>query len=181
MTKDQVQKLREVYLTPAKRPDGKNSTLGEYIRFCLDGNIDFVTSKDFIMFDDDNNMLHCIAINEDMRAQPSYPFKMISCDYGVIQQIEAVMSRINFSTFLDTSFVSSIMSKEKKEYIKKWADDYKSQALQPIRATPYYEHKPNVISMPHSVINRDDDVKEISSPSPIGIHNPANDKKENNE
>lgn len=174
MNANQVKKLVDAYSVPAKDAYERDSTLGEYIRFCLDGNIEFVTSKDFVMYDDANQMLHCIAVNEDMRGQASYPFKMISCDYGVIQQIEAVFTRGNFETFLDGSFASSIMNSAKKEFIKKWAKNIKIQAQQPIRATPYYTTEPDIVPMADKAIVRKDGVTDTSPPPPTSI---AADKK----
>lgn len=162
MTKDQVTLLKTDYMKEAKRPDGKTSTAGEYMRFCLDGNIDFVSSKDCVIFDDTHNLIHCICINDDPRGQAMYPLKVMSADYGIIQQIETVMSRENFEEFLNSGFISKLISEEKKNFLINYARSIRNQALQPQEAEPYYppKNEPIIIPMHNTRIPRDDELKD---------------------
>lgn len=156
MTKDQVTLIKESYLKEATRPDGSRSTAAEYMRFCLDGNIDFVTSKDCVVFDDANNMLHCICVNDDARSQAMYPVKIMSSDYGIIQQLEGIMSRQNFEDFVQTGFISKIISKDKADFLIKFARSIGNQAIQPKEAEPYYNTDPKIIPMHNTQIKRED-------------------------
>ena len=78
MKKDQVMFIRDAYLKEAKRPNGTKSTMGEYVRFALDGGIDFVTAKDLVVYDDGNELLHCICVNDNLQSQADFPVKIIS-------------------------------------------------------------------------------------------------------
>ena len=165
MTPDQVKMLKDSYMTEAKKPNGKKSTLGEYMRFHLDSSIDFVTSKDCIIFDDENTMLHCICINDDLKSQADFPLKVMTADYSVIHQIETIMSQENFKKFLNEGFISSLLSSEKKDFILKWAQNIRNQALQPMDADPFYSQNPQIIPMPNSVIKRDDGIEKATAPA----------------
>lgn len=162
MTKDQVTLIKESYLKEAKRPDGTRSTAAEYMRFCLDGNIDFATSKDLVIFDDENNMLHCICVNDDARSQAMYPIKIMSSDYGIIQQLEGIMSRQNFEDFVNTGFISKIISKEKAEYLINFARGINNQAIQPKEAEPFFPVNPQIIPMHNTQIMRDKNIKDTN-------------------
>lgn len=176
MTKDQVMTIRDSYMVEAVRPDGKKSTRGEYVRICLDGGIDLVTSKDLVVFDDDNEVVHAVCVNEDMRSQASYPVKIISAEYSVIQQIETIMSQKNFESFLNDGFLN--LSDAKKKAMLKWTRAIRNQAQQPIDAEPYFNSNPTIIPMADSIIHRDDRVLENDEPEVI--NNSEVDKEDSN-
>lgn len=165
MTSEQVKMLKDSYMKEAKKPNGKKSTLGEYMRFHLDSSIDFVTSKDCVIFDDENTMLHCICINDDLKSQADFPLKVMTADYSVIHQIETIMSQENFKKFLEEGFISSLLSSEKKDFILKWAQNIRNQALQPMDADPFYSQNPQIIPMPTSIIKRDDGIEKATAPA----------------
>lgn len=154
MELDRVKLLKDAYMQEATRPDGSKSTLGEYMRLCLDGGLDLVTSKDLVVFDDDNEMAHAVCINEDMKSQASYPVKIISTEYSIIQQIETIMSQENFEKFLENGFFN--ISAEKKQAMIKWTRGIRNQAQQPLEAEPYFNTNPTIIPMAHSKIERDE-------------------------
>ena len=153
MELDRVKLLREAYMQEATRPNGTKSTLGEYMRLCLDGGLDLVTSKDLVVFDDDNEMAHAVCINEDMKSQATYPVKIISTEYAIIQQIETIMSQENFEKFLENGFFN--ISEAKKEAMIKWTRGIKNQAQQPMEAEPYFNTNPTIIPMAHSKKERE--------------------------
>lgn len=155
MDASQIQLLKGTHMQEVEKGDGSKTTLGAYMRFCLDGGIDFVTSKDLVVFDDENNMLHCIAINEDGRSQANYPIKVISSSYDIVQQVECVYSQKNFETMLSEGFLKN-MSEEKKEAMISWSRNIRNQAIQPSRPTPYYNTNPKVIPMASTSIPRAD-------------------------
>ena len=155
MKKDQVILIRDEYLKEANKPNGDKSTLGEYVRFALDGGIDFVTAKDLVVYDDDNELIHCICVNDNLQSQADFPVKMISSQYDVIQQIETIMSTKNMETFLDTGFLSGVVSDDQKEFIKKWMKTIKNQAIQPMDPEPMWKDETVVIPKGVSQLKQD--------------------------
>lgn len=152
MNADQVNLLKETYMKQSRRADGSPGTMGEYMRFLLDGGIDFTTSKDCVIFDDANELLHCICINEDMRSQADYPMKVISSEYAMVQQVEAVMTQENFEKFLEEGYISTMISEEQKKFILNWSKRIKNQATQPMDPEPAYTDNIIIKPMPASRI-----------------------------
>lgn len=167
MEASHISVLKESYMKEAVRPDGRKSTLGEYMRFITDNNLEFVTSKDMVFTDDENSILHCVCLNEDMVSQADFPVKIISAAYGDIHAVEAIMSRTNFKKFLDEGFLSGLMKASQKDFMIKWIDNINIQAQQPSKATPYYTQKPDIISMPNKIMPRDDGVIQPTSPASL--------------
>lgn len=155
MTKEQIAKLSSSYMSEAKRPDGNKSTLAEYVRFMSDCNIEITTSKDMVITDDTNQMVHGICVNEDMVGQSTYPVKIISLPYDHVTCIECVMSRENFKKFLDSGAVLSI-SAAKKDFMINWVDNLAIQGQHIDKATPYYERDAKVIQRAATSTARDD-------------------------
>lgn len=156
MTKDQVNLLKQSYMKEAKKPNGDKGTTGEYMKFCLDGGIDMVTSKDLVIFDDEHNLLHCICPNEDFYSQADFPVKIISSQYEMVQELETIMSQKNFEQFLEDGFISNMINDEQKEFIINWSKTIKNQAIQPMEAEPYFNTNPDITPMPTKRIERDD-------------------------
>ena len=167
MTSDQIKLLKESYYKKTKTPDGsRDTTLGEYTKFCLDGGIEFVSGKDIVVYDDANEMLHCMCLNSDAITQANFPIKVISSSYEWVQQVESILSRNNFETLLNEGFLSSILSDSQKEFIKKWAKTIgKIQAQQPSDAEPYYTQEPTVIPMYTKSLKRDDGITYPTPPA----------------
>lgn len=154
MTLKQLTMLRNSYMKESTRPDGRRSTLGEYMRIILDSGIEVVTSKDLVVFDDENEILHAVCINDDMRIQCDFPVKIISSDYSMIQQVESVMSQRNFETLLKDGYMADILSEEKSKAMIKWTRGITNQAQQPLDSEPYFNTNPKVIPMAASKIER---------------------------
>lgn len=167
MDASQIKILKDSYNKESTRPNGTKSTLGEYMRFITDCNIEFVSSKDMVLCDDANNIVHCVCVNEDMVSQATFPVKIISAPYEDVHAIETIMSRENFESFLDEGFFSNIegWSDEKKEFMKKWARGLKIQAQQSPYATPFHTDTAGVISMPNLSNVRDDGITTITNNS----------------
>lgn len=166
MNEAQVKLLKDSYMKKATRPNGTNGTSGEYMRFITDCNLEFVTSKDMVIADDTNGLVHCVCLNEDVLTQGTYPVKIISAPYEDIHAIEAVMSRENFEKFLDEGFLSNL-SVDKKNFMIKWFRKIPMQRQQASKATPYYTQKPSILNMVDNAITRDDGVTEISAPATL--------------
>lgn len=158
MTPEQIKLIVEAYLKAANRPDGRASTISEYIRYILDGDIDLVTSKDCVILDEEKQLIHAIFVNEDMTSQASFPIKVLSADYSIIQKIEGVFSQENFEKFLNEGFLADLLSEEKKKFIIDYTRSRSNcmQAQQPKEAEPFFKDNPVITPMPHKVITRDD-------------------------
>ena len=158
MTPEQIKLIVEAYLKAANRPDGRASTISEYIRYILDGDIDLVTSKDCVILDEEKQLIHAIFVNEDMNAQASFPIKVLSTDFSIIQKIEGVFSQENFEKFLNEGFLADLLSEEKKKFIIEYtrARSNQMQAQQPREAEPFFKTNPTVIPMPHKRIEREE-------------------------
>ena len=165
MNPNQISLLKNFYIQEATKPDGKRSTLGEYMRFCLDGGIDFVTSKDCVIFDDDNTLLHCVCINNDLKSQANFPIKIMSASYDIVQQVETIMSQANFERFLNEAGLP--ISEDKKKFMLDWSHNIYNQALQPMDADPYYTQNPRIIPMPNTIIKRDDGIEHAEPPATL--------------
>lgn len=157
MKAEQVKLIKDSYMEKAKRPNGQDGTIGEFMRLCLDGGVDFVTSKDCVVFDNENELIHCVCINDDMRTQADFPVKIISSEFAVVQQIETIMSIKNFDKFLDSGYIASIANDKQKEFMKKFFKAVTNHALQPMEPELYYpiEDEPKIIPMPAKRIKRE--------------------------
>ena len=156
MNLEQIKLLKDSYMQEAKKPDGKPGTLGEYMRFCLDGGVEFVTSKDFVVFDDTNELLHCVCINDNMQSQANFPIKIMSSEYAMVQQAETIISKENFEKLLESGFLSTMVSQEKKDFMLKWADTINNQAIQPMDPEPAYKDDLKIIPRYATVPERED-------------------------
>lgn len=156
MNLEQIKLLKDSYMLEAKKPDGKPGTLGEYMRFCLDGGVEFVTSKDFVVFDDTNELLHCVCINDNMQSQANFPIKIMSSEYAMVQQAETIISKENFEKLLENGFLSTMISQEKKEFMLKWADTINNQAIRPMDPEPAYKDDLKIIPRYTTVSERED-------------------------
>lgn len=168
MNANQVNTLKNSYNKKATRPDGKDGTTGEYMRFITDCNLEFVTSKDMVVTDDNNGMVHCVCLNEDVQTQGSFPVKIISAPYEDIHAIEAIMSQQNFERFLDEGFFKDIgLSDKKKEFMIKWTRGIQMQKQRASKATPYYTQKPTILNMVDNTIARADGIETITDPATL--------------
>lgn len=139
MNTEQMKLFRDIYSKEAVRPDtGEKTTNGEYIRFCLDNNIDFVTSKDFVLYDDDNTLVHCIAVNDAIRGKDVFPVKIISADYSMVQYIETVMSKIEFLKFIDSEYLGKLLKGNQAEMLKKFTNSIPTNPIQSNKKGAFY-------------------------------------------
>ena len=158
MEQSNLELIYYAYKAKATRPDGSNSSIGEYLNFQLDNDIDLVTSKDAIILDGNNKLIHCICLNTDPKSQPDFPVKIISAEFDSVQRIEAVLSRENFAKFLDDGFLATLITSEQKELLIKITDSWKSFARQDNRTHPYFKPNNDVVTNKQSNIHMRDDL-----------------------
>lgn len=139
MNVEQMKLFRDIYSKEAIRPDtGERTTNGEYIRFCLDNNIDFVTSKDFVLYDDDKTLVHCIATNDSANGKNVFPIKIISADYSMVQYVETVMSKVEFLKFIDSDYLSKLLKGNQAEMLKKFTNSIPTNPIQSNKKGAFY-------------------------------------------
>lgn len=174
MTQDQIKTIYDGYMAEATRPDGRKSTLGEYVRFLSDCNVELTTSKDMVIIDEGNQLVNAICMNDDMIGQADFPVKIISLPFDHITCMECVMSKANLKKFLDSGFLSSI-SAAKKEFILKWFDSNPIQGQAINEATPFYDRDVKVIPSHVVGMKRDDGL--ISPVKPGSLVNVSEEEK----
>lgn len=146
MNLDQVKLFRDLYTKESTRPDnGRKTTNGEYIRFCLDGGVDFVTSKDLVVYDDNNTLLHCVAKTEEFEASKVFPIKIISSDYAIIQQIETIMSKDNFLELINGDYFGGLLNDEQKKFFVNYVNNIKIQPVVP-KSPNLFDNDDDVVS-----------------------------------
>lgn len=176
MESSQILTLKTDYLKEATRPDKRKSTLAEYVRIISDCNIECTTSKDMVIFDDANSMVHGICINDDMRGQADFPAKIISIDYSHVAAVECVMSLENFEKFLDEGFLN--VSDERKEFILNWFKLHPIRGQAIYRATPYYSEDVKVTPSHVVAASRDDGIKFPSAPATLTYPKPSEEEED---
>lgn len=168
MTKDKIQLFREMYLKEVKHPidPSRRATRGEYIRIVLDSSIEFNTQTDFVIFDDDNELIHIICANDDPLSQFDWPFKIMSASYDIVFVIESIMSKTNLDDILDDSFLGNVINDEKKEFIRTWMNASNNlHKPYPMDADPYYTQNPQSNHQGTKIIPREDGIKIASAPA----------------
>lgn len=167
MNSKQIALLNDEYMKEATRPDGRKSTLGEYVRFITDSNIEITSSKDMIVMDNENELIHSVSINEDMRGQADFPVKVISTSFDRVACVECVMSNKNFKEFLNSGFLSGLLSSAKKEFMVKWVDNLRIAGQHIEKATPYYDTEPKVVQTHVVPTAREDGLVSPVSPASL--------------
>lgn len=120
MNKEQINFLRNLYTKESTRPDGRKSTNAEYMRFHFDGGIAFLSTKECILYDDDNELLNAIGINPDFSTQGDFPLRIVTAPYEAVNQVEVVMSKKNFFDYLDSC---TFINNDQKEFIANYVDN----------------------------------------------------------
>lgn len=180
MKTSQIKLLKDAYMKDVE-VNGKHTTLGAYVRVCCDSDKDIVSSKECVIFDNANELVHAICVNEDMKSQADYPVKIISADYAIVQEIETIMSQKNFEEFLTTGYLSKTLSSDRIEFLKTWTRRIKNQAIQPMRANPYYTEEPLITPNGSNTIKRDDGIEQVSRPAKPSETTATDDESTNNE
>lgn len=167
MTKEEIKLFQDLYLKEVKHPIDPNrkGTRGEYIRIVLDGGIEFNTQTDFVIFDDEHEMLHIICANDDPYSQFDWPFKIMSASYNIVFVIESILSKDNLNDVFDDSFLGNVIGDERKKIIRTWMDSSNNaiHKAYPMDADPYYTQNPKTIHNGTTIIPRDDGIKRASS------------------
>ena len=142
MTKDQVSLIRRV--ATQDRGDGKPVSFS--LSAIFNDEIMFRNTDDFLIYDDDNELIHAIKANVDnYRSAAMAPYKICTGFYGNIQFMEGLYDMANFEKVVDELFLNTgLIDEEKKEYIMKWANGIRNHYCPPDPPGPYYPTVPMI-------------------------------------
>lgn len=104
MNKDQVKNVRN----NALKDDGTGRTMASNLSLTLDNGIQFNGRNSFIVYNDDNNLVHDINISNDSIIQDTEaPFSIKSANYDNIEYMEALYPIRNFEKAIKEQFYDS--------------------------------------------------------------------------
>lgn len=158
MKANQINALKDTYMTEVEKRDGTKTTLGAYMDYFFENGTSFVTSKDAVVVDEANEMIHCISMNPDGNSQCDYPIKIMSAEFLALQQVSSVLTYENFDKVIDEGFLKTLLSPEKADFLKKWARKIKNHAQQPMEAEPFFkpENEPVLGTKPYTMKDREE-------------------------
>ena len=92
---------------------------GYYVRVICDGGLEFVTSKETLVFDDANEVLYAIDINDDILGQQKYPARVLTAPYEIIFHIESILTLDQLKQYMDNGSISTAITEEQKQAVIK--------------------------------------------------------------
>lgn len=133
MTKEQIKFLKSIL---GKEVDGKPLAYSTTV-VCNDHDA-VNTMKDFILWDDTNEMMYAVRINDDPQSQIYAPVKVTATSYETVFFLNSIYTPDHFDTVVDSMF--TFLSDEKKQALKNFARSIPVQANGLNRKIPYYEN-----------------------------------------
>lgn len=154
MTKDQVAMLRDANL----KDDGTGQPKASVFTTVFNDEICFRNTDDFVIFDDANELVHAIKINQDgPRSAAALPYKICTGFYGNIQFMEGLYTMSNLEKMVDELFVNTgLIDDKKKKMIMAWAGSVRNHSQVPMHPGPYYKDTPQIVPKPPVPEVRDD-------------------------
>lgn len=155
MTLDQIKYLREQFNKPISE-DG-TIPVANSVHYYLDNNVAMRNVGDFVIFDDEKEMIHCISANRHQFIKNESPFAIMSSSYEHLQFTEANLTLEGLTKALDEMFASLITEDQRKQ-IDRWMQEIPCKPLNPVKATYFKEESPRIPNKPVTVITRPDGV-----------------------
>ena len=146
MTKDQVDLIKSTCL----KDDGTGNPTASVFTVLFNDEISFRNTDDFVIWDDDNELVSVIRPNLDGPvSSAAWPYKISTGFYGNIQFLEGLYTMSNFEKVIDELFLNTgLITQEKKDMIMKWAANVRNHALVPKNPGPYYPTVPQIPPKP---------------------------------
>ena len=151
MTLDQVKFLKDAYYTIAD--DG--NTLADSVVITNDDQHIYDTSKGFVLWDDGNEFVHCVQVNNDHYNQVQAPYQISTAAYEKILYMEGRFSVKNFEKALD-AICGSCMSNDQKNHIMNWARTIRNANIAPLDHRPYFQKDVSIAGQNHVPLVRED-------------------------
>lgn len=140
MTKDQIKYLREQF----KKDTGEGKSLAS-IQYVFDNSVVYRDTNEFIIFDDDKELVYCISSNANFPSKFERPYSVNVTCYEHLQFIEAGLTFAGLMDLLDGMFSSHINAAQ-KEVITSWAEELPAYIgkNEPNTGEYYQEFAPNI-------------------------------------
>lgn len=137
MTADQIKKIRD--LNSKDAGDGKR--LAGSIAYIFNNEVSYIDSRDFVVCDDDNELIHCIRPNmENPVEQARFPFRITTGFYENIQYLEALYDMANFKKALEALLLEpGLITDDQLDQILNWAGGIRNQTAIPKQPGPYFK------------------------------------------
>ena len=153
MTLEQVKYLRE----QLNKDNGKGKPIANSVFFDLDNGMAFRNNGDFVLFDDEHELLHCIAANRNNFVKHETPYCLYSAGYEMLQFTEANLTIEGLFMILDNMF-NSIATDSQIKHIKTWAQNLPVKPMNGVNNTYFMDPAPKIPQRPITPIIRDDGV-----------------------
>lgn len=146
------------------KDNGSGKTVAKSIYYGLDNNVAFRNSHDFVFFDNDKQLIHCISANRNNNVKDEAPYTLMTADYSQLQFMESNFDIAGLKTILDSAICTTISADQKKA-IMKWAQLLPIHPLNPNVGLDYYKFGETAI--PQKPVTEDDAKTEAASHEPI--------------
>lgn len=144
MTKEQL-KLLESKLN---KDNGNGRTLALSTQYDLDNGMTFRNNNDFVILDDSNELIYCIAANRQSNIKDEAPYTIISAPYEMLQFTEHNLDLDGLKDALDDLF-GSLLKGDQKKIILNWAENLPVHPKNPNVGLDYYKKKaPQITQKP---------------------------------
>lgn len=142
LTKDQINLIKDACLTD----DGTGNPIASVFTVLFNDEISFRNTDDFVIWDDNNELVHVIRQNFDGVMQScAFPYKVSTGFYGNIQFLEGLYNMGNFEKIVDKLFLDTgLIDDKKKEMIMTWARNVRNHYPTPMHPGPYYPTVPHI-------------------------------------
>ena len=153
MTADQVKYLKE----QLNADNGKGKPIANSVFYDLDNGMAFRNNGDFVIFDDTNELIHCIAANRNNYIKQESPYCMYSASYEMLQFTEANLTLEGLKTLLN-GMLTGITTDAQKNQIIKWAEALPVNPISTVVSSYHKEPNPVIPQKPLTVITHPDGV-----------------------
>lgn len=153
MTVDQVKYLKE----QLNADNGEGKPIANSVFYDLDNGMAFRNNGDFVIFDDTNELIHCIAANRNNNVKHESPYCMYSAGYEMLQFTEANLTLSGLKTLLN-GMLSGIATDDQKKQIIKWAEALPVNPISTVVSSYHKDPNPMIPQKPLTVVTRPDGV-----------------------
>ena len=136
MTADQVKYLKE----QLNKDNGEGKPVANSVFYDFDNNMAFRNGNDFVIFDDANELVHCIAANQNAYVKNQSPFCMYSAGYDQLQFTEANLD-LEGLTYILENMLSGLIDDNQKAMIQRWAQDLPVNPISTVLSSYHKEPK----------------------------------------
>lgn len=155
MTADQVKYLKE----QLNKDNGEGKPVANSVFYDFDNNMAFRNGFDFVIFDDTNELVHCIAANQNARVKDQSPYCMYSASYEQLQYTEANLD-LDGLNYVLANMLKDLVTDDQAAMIKKWALDLPVNPISTVLSSYHKEPNPTIPYRPVTVVTRPDGVSQ---------------------